>query len=69
MIHFIISDPNCPMSNSTSIYQHGSLKYTKCNPKMVEKVKDGLQGMTGNLVPIFNHTDWEHQASKLLTGK
>jgi len=69
MIHFIVSDPDCPVSNSTEIFKHGSLMYTICNPKMVEKVKNGLQGMTGNLVPIFSITDWQFQVRKHLAGK
>lgn len=69
MIQFIVSDPECPLSNSTNIHKHGSLLFTRCNPKMVEKVRDGLQGLTGNLIPVYNHTDWEFQVRKHLTGK
>lgn len=69
MIHFIVSDPTCAESNSTGIWSYRKLMFTRCSPKMVEKVQQGLQGMSGNFVPIFKHTDWEKQADKLLTGK
>jgi hypothetical protein len=71
MIHFIVSDPACSIEKdkSVGIYPYKMLKFTRCHPSQVEKVRMGLQGLTGNHIPIFNVTDWEKQAIKLLTGK
>lgn len=69
MIHFIVSDPSCPPSNSAGIYEYKKLLFTRCHPTKTDKVQEGLQGMSGNLVPVFNVTDYKKQADKLLYGK
>jgi len=71
MVHFIVSDPSCKITddNSVGIYPYRGLMFTRCNPEQVERVREGLQGLTGNYIPIFNVKDWEKSASKLLMGK
>ncbi len=69
MIHFIVSDKSCRESKSIGLYPYKKLIFTRCNPKMVDKVREGLQGMSKNYVPVFNVDNWQEHADKLLTGK
>lgn len=68
MVHFIVSDPKCPITNSAGIYPHNGLYFTRCHPSKVDKVQQGLQGISGNYVPVFNVSDWVQQADKLFFG-
>jgi len=69
MIHFIVADITCKRAKSIGIYPYKKLRFTRCHPDDAERAQIGLQGMTGNLVPIFSVTDWEVQVNKLLMGK
>ena len=69
MIHFIVEDPRLSVEKETLIYGWNGLLYTTCNPKMTEKVQMGLQGMSGNHVPVLSHKTWRIEARKLFFGK